>query len=61
MLSGLPIRIRLTLVFAGVIAIVFLGTGSFVHLRVGSSLSRSVNQDLRATRGVASVVRLAKL
>jgi signal transduction histidine kinase len=48
MLSGLPIRIRLTLVFAVVIAIVFLGTGSFVYLRVGSSLSRSVNQDLHA-------------
>ena len=48
MLSGLPIRIRLTLVFAGVIAIVFLGTGSFVYLRVGSSLSGSVNQDLHA-------------
>ncbi len=30
------------------IAIVFLGTGSFVYLRVGSSLSRSVNQDLHA-------------
>jgi len=48
MLSRLPIRIRLTLVFGAVIALVFLGTGSFVYLRVGSSLNSSVNQDLRA-------------
>jgi two-component system OmpR family sensor kinase len=48
MLSRLPIRIRLTLVFAGVIALVLAGTGSFVYVRVGSSLSHALNQDLRA-------------
>ena len=44
----LPIRIRLTLVFAGVIALVLAATGIFVYLRVGGSLSASLNQDLRA-------------
>lgn len=48
MLSQLPIRIRLTLVFAGVIAIVLVATGSFVYARLGESLSHSLNQDLRA-------------
>jgi two-component system OmpR family sensor kinase len=48
MLSRLPIRIRLTLVFAGVIAIVLAATGSFVYVRLGGSLSHSLNQDLRA-------------
>ncbi len=47
MLKRLPIRIRLTLVFASVLALVFLTTGAFVYLRVGSSLSRSVTTDLR--------------
>jgi len=47
MLSRLSIRIRLTVVFAGVMAIVLLALGAFVYARVGSSLSDSVNRDLQ--------------
>jgi two-component system OmpR family sensor kinase len=47
MLRRLSIRIRLTLVFAGVMAIVLLALGAFVYERVGSSLSDSVNRDLQ--------------
>jgi two-component system OmpR family sensor kinase len=46
MLTRLSIRIRLTVVFAGVMAIVLLALGAFVYERVGSSLSSSVNRDL---------------
>jgi heavy metal sensor kinase len=48
MLRRLPIRIRLTLVFAVVIALVLAAAGGFVYARVGGSLSRSLNRDLRA-------------
>lgn len=47
MLRRIPIRLRLTLVFAGVMALVLAGTGLFVYLRVSSSLERSVDQSLR--------------
>lgn len=47
MLSRLSIRVRLTVLFAGVMAIVLLGVGGFVYERVGSSLSASLNRDLR--------------
>ena len=46
MLTKLSIRIRLTVVFAGVMAIVLLALGAFVYERVGSSLNSSVNRDL---------------
>ena len=46
MLTRLSIRIRLTVVFAGVMAIVLLALGAFVYERVGSSLNSSVNRDL---------------
>ena len=36
MLTRLSIRIRLTVVFAGVMAIVLLALGAFVYERVGS-------------------------
>ena len=48
MLSRTPIRLRLTLVFAGVMALVLAGTGLFVYLRVSSSLQHAVDQSLRA-------------
>jgi two-component system, OmpR family, sensor kinase len=46
-LSRLSIRIRLTVLFAGVMTIVLLAIGGFVYERVGSSLSTSLNNDLR--------------
>jgi two-component system, OmpR family, sensor kinase len=44
----MPIRLRLTLVFSGVMALVLAGTGLFVYLRVSSSLQHAVDQSLRA-------------
>jgi two-component system OmpR family sensor kinase len=48
MIARLPVRVRLTLVFAGAMAFVLLATGLFVYVRVGRSLSDSVDRDLRA-------------
>jgi heavy metal sensor kinase len=45
--SRLSLRIRLTLVFAAVMAVVLLASGVFVYERVGSSLSASVTRTLR--------------
>jgi two-component system OmpR family sensor kinase len=47
MLSRLSIRIRLTLLFAVVMAVVLVAIGGFVYERVGSSLTASLNNDLR--------------
>jgi two-component system OmpR family sensor kinase len=47
MLSRLSIRIRLTVLFAGVMTVVLIAIGGFVYERVGSSLSTSLNNDLR--------------
>jgi two-component system OmpR family sensor kinase len=47
LLSRLSIRIRLTVLFAGVMAVVLLAIGGFVYERVGSSLTTSLNNDLR--------------
>jgi len=47
MLRRLPIRLRLTIAFASVMALVLVATGAFVWLRVGASLDRSVNEQLR--------------
>ncbi|MGZ4358808.1 MAG: HAMP domain-containing sensor histidine kinase [Gaiellaceae bacterium] len=46
MIGRLPVRIRLTLVFAGAMAFVLLATGLFVYVRVGRSLNHSVDRDL---------------
>ena len=58
MLSRLPIRVRLTLTFATVMAVVLVGTGLFVYLRLASSLNHTLNQDLRArVDDVSALVR----
>jgi heavy metal sensor kinase len=58
MLSRLPIRVRLTLTFAAVMAVVLVGTGLFVYLRLSSSLNHTLNQDLRArVDDVSALVR----
>jgi two-component system, OmpR family, sensor kinase len=46
-LNRLSIRIRLTVLFAGVMAVVLLAIGGFVYERVGTSLTASLNSDLR--------------
>jgi two-component system OmpR family sensor kinase len=47
MLSRLSIRVRLTVLFAGVMTIVLLAIGGFVYERVATALTESVNKDLR--------------
>src|SRR4051812_32737381 len=47
-LRRLPIRLRLTLAFALVMAVVLGATGAFVYLRMQSELDDSVEQGLRS-------------
>jgi heavy metal sensor kinase len=47
-MSRLPLRLRLTVVFATTMAVVLAAVGLFVYLRVGSALLSSVDQSLRA-------------
>jgi signal transduction histidine kinase len=56
--SRLPVRRRLTLVFAGVMAILLTATGIFVHQRLRSTLDTSVQASLRAH--AADVAALAQ-
>jgi len=51
--SRLPIRVRLTLAFAVVMAVVLTAMGLFVYLRVGGALLSSVDQALRSQAGEA--------
>jgi len=46
-MSRIPIRIRLTLAFTLVIAIVLTATGFFIYLRLASALERALEQGLR--------------
>jgi heavy metal sensor kinase len=46
-MARLPIRIRLTLAFALVMALVLAATGAFLYLRVASGLDRTIEQGLR--------------
>ena len=57
-MSRLPIRIRLTLVFAGVMAVVLAALGIFLYVRLGDSLDDRMSDDL-ATRSSA-VARLLR-
>jgi two-component system, OmpR family, sensor kinase len=43
----IPIKLRVTLVFAAVMAIVLAATGLFLYLRLESSLNQSIDQDLQ--------------
>jgi signal transduction histidine kinase len=47
-LGRLGLRMKLTLVFAGAMALVFSALGLFVYLRVEHGLDRSLNQGLRS-------------
>ncbi len=53
-MSSLPIRVRLTLPFAVVMALVLVATGAFVYVRVGGALLTSVDQTLGAQFAEAS-------
>ena len=47
-MSRLPIRVRLTLVFAVVMTVVLAALGAFLYLRLGSTLDERVNERLHA-------------
>ena len=46
-MSRLPLRLRLTLVFATVMAVVLVAMAVFVYVRVGHALASSIDQGLR--------------
>src|SRR4051812_35664437 len=50
-MARVPIRLRLALVFAVVMAIVLSGTGLFLYLQFRSDLDATVNQGLRSRAG----------
>jgi heavy metal sensor kinase len=56
-MSGLPIRLRLTLAFAVAMAVVLGAVGAFLYLRLGATLDERIDESL-ATRGeeLAAVV-----
>jgi two-component system OmpR family sensor kinase len=47
-LARVPIRLRLTLVFAAAMATVLLAIGLFLYLRLGVALDRTIDQSLRS-------------
>ena len=49
-MSRLPIRIRLTLVFAAVMAVVLAALGAFLYVRLADSLDERISEDLDARR-----------
>jgi heavy metal sensor kinase len=56
--SRLPIRVRLTAVFVAAMALVLLGVGIFVYLRLASSLDQAIDDGLRSRADdVAALVR----
>ncbi len=58
MLKRLPIRLRLTLVFAGIMAIVLGATGVFLYLRFAADFDATINDGLRSR--AADVTALIK-
>ena len=49
--NRLPVRIRVTLAFAGVMAVVLMATGLFLYLRLGAELDTAIEQSLRSRAG----------
>jgi signal transduction histidine kinase len=59
-MNRLPIRIRLTLAFTIVMAVVLAATGLFLYLRLASTLDRALDQGLRTRAAdVAALVKQA--
>src|SRR6185312_8770077 len=53
-MSRLPIRLRLTLLFALVMAVVLAATGFLIYRRVGATLLSSIDQGLRGQAAEAA-------
>jgi signal transduction histidine kinase len=61
-LRRIPIRLKLTLVFTGVMALLLLGLGLFLYFHFESGLDGTLNQQLRARASeVAGLVRTTNL
>lgn len=57
-MSRLPIRVRITLAFAGVMAVVLGAVGLFLYLRLEAQLNESIDQGLRSRAGdVSALIR----
>jgi heavy metal sensor kinase len=57
-MSRMPIRLRVTLVFAAVMTVVFIAVGLFLHVRLGDQLDESIDNGLRTRGGeVSALVR----
>lgn len=58
--NRLALRLRLTLAFAGVMAVVLAATGTFLYVRLGNDLDATINQGLRSRVGdVTALVKQA--
>ena len=55
-LARLPVRVRVTLAFAGVMALVLGATGLFVYARLGAELDHTIEQGLRSRAGDVSAL-----
>jgi two-component system OmpR family sensor kinase len=55
-MSRVPIKLRLTLAFAAVMAIVLAGAGLFLHSQLRSQLNESIDLGLRTRAGEASAL-----
>ena len=49
--NRIPVRVRVTLAFAGVMALVLAATGLFLYLRLGAELDAAIQQGLRSRAG----------
>ncbi len=59
-MSRVPIKLRVTLVFAALMAVVLAATGLFLYLRLGSELDASIDRDLHSrARGLISEIRVS--
>ena len=58
-MSRLPIRARVTLAFAGVMAVLLAGLGLFIYLRYEAQLNETIEQGLRSRAAEASAAALA--
>ncbi len=55
-MSQMPIRLRVTLVFAAVMTVVFIAVGLFLYLRLGDQLDESIDNGLRTRGGEISAL-----
>jgi signal transduction histidine kinase len=60
--SRLPIRLRVTLVFAAIMTLVLAATGLFLRLRQEHNLDQAINQDLQSrSAALVSLIRTGEL